>query len=51
MINDQRTITQVLDDGGPSVTREKATRVPFRRGMMLDTSVCDNPAISTISLF
>jgi hypothetical protein len=42
-MNNERTITKILDDGGPFVIWEREKKGPFRRGVMLDTSVCDNP--------
>jgi hypothetical protein len=43
MNNDERSITKILDDGGPFVIWEKEKKATFKRGMILDTSVCDNP--------
>jgi len=39
----ERSITKILDDGGPFVIWEKEKKGAFRRGMILDTWVCDNP--------
>jgi SEC-C motif len=43
MKSGERSITKILDDGGPFVIWEKEKRGTFRRGIMLDTRVCDNP--------
>lgn len=43
MKSGERFITKILDDGGPFVIWEKVKKGTFRRGIMLDTSVCDNP--------
>ena len=36
-------ISKILDDGGPFVIWEKVKKGEFKRGMILDTWVCDNP--------
>jgi hypothetical protein len=43
MKSGERFITKILDDGGPFVIWEKEKKETFRRGIMLNTSVCDNP--------
>lgn len=43
MNSDERSISKILDDGGPFVIWEKEKKGTFKRGMILDTWVCDNP--------
>jgi hypothetical protein len=43
MNDDERFITKILDDGGPFVIWEKEKKGTFKRGVILDTWVCDNP--------
>jgi hypothetical protein len=43
MIHDKRAITNILDDGSPFVIWEREQKGPYKRGIILDTSVCDNP--------
>lgn len=43
MNKDERSIAKILDDGGPFVIWEKEIVGPFKRGMIVDTWVCDNP--------
>ena len=43
MNSDERSITKILDDGGPFVIWDKEKKATFKRGMILDTWVCDNP--------
>ena len=43
MNSDERSITKILDDGGPFVIWEKEKKGTLKRGMILDTWVCDNP--------
>ena len=43
MNSDERSITKILDDGGPFVIWGKKKKGTFKRGMILDTWVCDNP--------
>ena len=43
MSSDERSITKILDDGDPFVIWEKEKKGTFKRGMILNTWVCDNP--------
>ena len=43
MNSDERSIPKILDDGGPFVIWEKVKKGTFKRGMILDTRVCDSP--------
>ncbi len=45
MKSDERFITKILDDGGPFVIWEKEKKGTFKRGMILDTWVCDIPDV------
>ncbi len=50
MSNDERSTTKILDDGGPFVIWEKEKKGTFKRGVILDTWVCDNPECRSVHL-
>ena len=43
MNSGERFIKKLLDDGSPFTIWEKEKKGTFKRGMILDTQVCDNP--------
>jgi|LGOV01.1.fsa_nt_gb hypothetical protein len=43
MNTNKTLISKILDDGSPFIIWEKKKRGEFKRGMILDTWVCDNP--------
>ena len=43
MNSDNRTMSKILDDGGPFVIWEKEKKGPIKRGAIINTWVCDNP--------
>lgn len=43
MNDDARFISKILDDGAPFVIWEQEPKEAFKRGMIVDTWVCDNP--------
>ena len=50
MSNDERSTTKILDDGGPFAIWEKEKTGSFKRGMILNTWVCDNPECRSVHL-